>query len=76
MRILFEQLHQHLWAHGFSIIAFTFSFSVFIGCIWYALRMPARNLDRMAHLPLEDSGKDDSPKSSTQEDHSHATDPH
>lgn len=66
MRILFEQIHFANWTDWCPFAAFAISFAVFLAWLWWAFHLPAESLDRMAHMPLNDSSEEPSiPHSST-----------
>lgn len=55
MKLIFEQVQYALWVDWCPIVGFTISFTVFIACIWRALRMPKEAVEHQANLPLEES---------------------
>lgn len=65
MRILFEHLQFANWTDWCPFVAFAISFAVFAAWMWWALSLPRASMDRMAHLPLEESGDESSVSAST-----------
>ena len=52
---MFIRLVLEDWTLAMPIIAFFFTFSIFVATTWWAMRLPKERRERIAALPLYDT---------------------
>jgi cbb3-type cytochrome oxidase subunit 3 len=60
---VFKELHPAAWTTPVAIGLFVLTFGVFCLIVWRVLRMPRRQADHAACLPLDDSRETPTPHS-------------